>query len=65
MLLAPERAYKIDETAAAILQLVDGRRDLAEIISAIAEKYAEDRTVIAGDVEEMLLGLAAKGVLNL
>ena len=31
VLLAPERIVALDETAAAILALVDGRRNLAEI----------------------------------
>ena len=64
MLLAPERAFQIDETAAAILRLCDGSRDLAAVTGAIAETYAEDPVVIAADVEAMLADLVAKRVLE-
>ena len=65
MLLAPERAFKIDDTAAEVLKLVDGERDVAAVIVAVAEKFAEDPATIAADVEEMLADLAAKRVLDL
>jgi pyrroloquinoline quinone biosynthesis protein D len=64
MMLAPERAFRIDETAAEILKLCDGSRDFAQIVGAIAEKYAEDPNTIAADIAEMLKDLVAKRVLE-
>jgi pyrroloquinoline quinone biosynthesis protein D len=65
MLLAPERAFQIDETAAAILKLCDGTRDFPAVVAAVAETYAEDPAVIAGDIDAMLTDLANKRVLEL
>lgn len=65
MLLAPERAFQIDETAAEILKLCDGTRDLAAVTAAVAEKYAEAPATIAADIEAMLSDLANKRVLEL
>lgn len=65
MMLAPERVFRIDDTAAEILKLCDGNRTFADIVAAIAEKYAEAPEVIAADIAEMLRDLANKRVLEL
>lgn len=65
MLLAPERAFQIDETAAAILKLCDGTRAFEAVVAAVAEHYAEDPAVVAGDIDAMLTDLANKRVLEL
>ena len=65
MLLAPERAFKIDDTAAEVLKRVDGKRDLTGVIAAVAEAFSEQPETIAADVEAMLADLAAKRVLDL
>ena len=65
MLLAPERAFKIDETAAEVLKRVDGKRDLAGVIAETAAAFGEEPDTIAADVIEMLRDLAAKKVLDL
>src|SRR5262245_41590943 len=65
VLLAPERAFGLDEAAVAVVELVDGKRSVREIVDALAEKYAEDRAVIAADVGAMLGDLAAKRVIEL
>lgn len=65
MLLAPERAFQIDETAAEILKLCDGVRSVAEVVVAVAAKYQDEPAVIAADIEAMLSDLANKRVLEL
>lgn len=64
VLLAPERAFDLDDTAVAILELVDGNRSVAEIVDELAAKFQADRTMIEGDVIEMLTELAAKRILD-
>jgi len=57
LLLAPERTLKLDEIGAAILGEIDGERTLAEIIDALAARYAASRDEIAADVEGFLTAL--------
>ncbi len=63
-LLAPERIFEIDGTAAAVLQLCDGERDLAAIVAELASRYSAPATVIEKDVVAMLGDLKAKRVLD-
>ncbi|MBR0655331.1 pyrroloquinoline quinone biosynthesis peptide chaperone PqqD [Plastoroseomonas arctica] len=63
VVLGPERVFEADETALAILALIDGERSVAEIIDALAAQYAAPRSEIAGDVLEMLADLAERGVI--
>ena len=65
VVLAPERLFMLDEPAAAVLQLVDGKRSLGEIVDALAAQFDAPRTEIANDVEAMLQDLAAKGAIQL
>ena len=64
VLLAPERAFGLDDVAVAVVQLVDGQRSVSEIIDALAQRYTEDREVVAGDVVAMLDDLLAKRVIE-
>ncbi|MDQ0467109.1 pyrroloquinoline quinone biosynthesis protein D [Labrys wisconsinensis] len=64
ILLAPERAFNVDEVAAAIIGLVDGSRSVSAIIDALAERYAEKREVIEKDVVAMLDDLVVKRVVE-
>ena len=64
VLLAPERMLVPDETALAVLRLVDGARDLDAILDALAAEYAAPREEIAADVRELLAELQAKGVIT-
>jgi pyrroloquinoline quinone biosynthesis protein D len=64
VLLAPERAFDLDEIAAAVLGLVDGRRRVSEIVDELAAAYEADRGMIETDVLAMLDDLAAKRVLE-
>ena len=53
VVLYPEGMAKLNETATAILELVDGRRDAAAIISALDERFPEAGGV-GDDVLEFL-----------
>jgi len=63
-LLAPERIFEVDATAAAILQLCDGERDLESIVADLAGRYNAPAAVIEKDVVAMLSDLEAKRVLE-
>jgi pyrroloquinoline quinone biosynthesis protein D len=63
-LLAPERIFEVDGTAAAVLQLCDGERDIAAIVADLASRYNAPADVIEKDVVAMLGDLKAKRVLE-
>jgi pyrroloquinoline quinone biosynthesis protein D len=63
-LLAPERIFEVDATAAAVLELCDGERDLKAIVAELAERYNAPAGVIEKDVVAMLADLKAKRVLE-
>jgi pyrroloquinoline quinone biosynthesis protein D len=63
-LLAPERIFEVDDTAATVLELCDGERDLEGIVAALAERYTAPPAVIEKDVVAMLTDLKAKRVLE-
>ena len=63
-LLAPERIFEIDDTAATVLELCDGERDLAAIVGELAARYAAPPAVIEKDVVAMLADLKTKRVLE-
>jgi pyrroloquinoline quinone biosynthesis protein D len=56
-LLAPETVWVVNDTGAAIVQLCDGRRTVAEIESELRGRYDD---VAAGDVRRFLTDLVAK-----
>ena len=60
MLLVPEGAVRLNETAAEVLELCDGRRSVAEIAAALAERYRGSD--VSGDVQELLGGLRESGL---
>lgn len=64
MLLAPERAVRMDPIAAAILGEVDGARSFAAIVDTLAARYNAPRDVIAGDVRTLLVDLMDKRMLE-
>lgn len=64
MVMAPERMFLPDETALAVLRLVDGARDEAAIVAALAAQYAAPAEVIAADVRALLEDLRARGALT-
>ncbi|NMJ40843.1 pyrroloquinoline quinone biosynthesis peptide chaperone PqqD [Roseomonas sp. JC162] len=64
IVLAPERMFVPDDTALAILRLVDGVRDVDAIVDDLAQQYAAPRDVIATDVRAMVEDLVARGALT-
>jgi pyrroloquinoline quinone biosynthesis protein D len=65
VLLAPERAFGLDDAAVAVIELVDGRRTIDEIADILAARFDAPREVIASDIVEMLRDLAQKRVVDL
>jgi len=63
-LLAPERIFEVDATAAAVLELCDGERELTAIVAELAARYNAPKDVIEKDVVAMLGDLEAKRVLE-
>ncbi len=64
VLLAPERAFDLDETAATVLELVDGRRSIEQIVDELAARFDADRAVIETDILEMLTELVGKRIVE-
>ena len=65
VLLAPERALRLDEPGLAVLREVDGRRTVAEIASALAGRYGAPDEVVLKDATAFLAGLWARRVVDL
>ena len=57
VLLAPERALKLDQIGTAILDEVDGERSFGEIVDRLAAKYGAPRAQIAEDAGKFLASL--------
>ncbi len=64
VLLAPERAFALDDVAFAVVELIDGTRTTGDIVDALAARYQAAREVIAADVVAMLDDLVAKRVIE-
>jgi pyrroloquinoline quinone biosynthesis protein D len=60
LLLVPEGAVRLNETAAHVLELCDGERSLEEIAAALSKRYSG--ADVSDDVREMLAGLAGHGL---
>lgn len=59
-LLVPEGAVRLNETAAQVLELCDGRRSLEEIAAALSQRYSG--ADITDDVRELLGGMVEHGL---
>ncbi len=57
VLLAPERAVKLDQVGHAILSEVDGERSLQAIAACLSEKYQAPLDQVAKDTETFLSSL--------
>ena len=60
LLLIPEGAVRLNETAAQVLELCDGERSADDIAAALSERYGG--ADVADDVRELLDGMAQKGL---
>ena len=61
VLLYPEGAVLLNETGAAVLELVDGKRTVAEIASILGERYQTD---VSSDVAEYLSTLEERELIQ-
>ncbi|HEY8106832.1 MAG TPA: pyrroloquinoline quinone biosynthesis peptide chaperone PqqD [Gemmatimonadales bacterium] len=61
ILLYPEGAVLLNDTGAAVLELVDGKRTLTEIARVLGERYQTD---VTADVTEYLSGLAERELIQ-
>jgi pyrroloquinoline quinone biosynthesis protein D len=64
VVLAPERLLLPDDLSVEILQMVDGKNRLDDIVDALMVKFSAQREEILGDVASLLQDLADKGVLT-
>lgn len=62
LMMLPESVVVLNETAAAVLNLCDGRRTLDGIVTALGEEY--DGVEVA-DVEDLLRDLANQHLVEL
>jgi pyrroloquinoline quinone biosynthesis protein D len=60
LLLVPEGAVRLNETAAHVLELCDGERSLKQVAAALSERYAG--ADVTEDVRELLGGMVAHGL---
>jgi len=60
LLLIPEGAVRLNETAARVLELCDGERSPEEIATALSVRYSG--ADVGDDVSELLEGLTAHGL---
>ena len=61
VLLYPEGTVLLNDTGAAILELCDGRRSVAEIAGVLQERYGSD---VTADVITYLSGLAERELIR-
>lgn len=61
VLLIPEGAVKLNPTAAAAVELLDGARSSADIAKELTQRFAGQEGSIAADVEALLRRLARRG----
>jgi len=64
VLLAPERAVKLDQVGHAILSEVDGERSLAEIVAELVRKFQAPQEQIAKDTRGFLSALMDRRMLE-
>ena len=60
LLLVPEGAVRLNETAAQVLELCDGDRSVEEIAAALSDRYAG--ADVADDVRELIGGMRERGL---
>jgi pyrroloquinoline quinone biosynthesis protein D len=64
VLLCPERVILLDEIANAIVELCDGRNDIAAISAALAARYGEAPALVEADVIGFVEELVSKGLVT-
>lgn len=65
MLVFPEAALLLNETAAAILKLCDGERTMEQIVDVLAQQFVgADHQMIADEVTDLLTRVRTRGLLE-
>ena len=64
VLLAPERAFNVDANAVAVLELMDGRRSIADIAADLAMRFNAESGTVQRDVARMINDLIDKRVVE-
>jgi PqqA peptide cyclase len=64
VLLSPERGLRLNPTAAAIVALCDGTRELDAIVDELHARHGADRARVASDVLALLTDLHARALLE-
>lgn len=64
MLLHPEGAVELSETADAIVQLCDGARPVEGIVAALAAEFEVDPGLLRDDVYACIDGLIERGLIE-
>ncbi|MGE4172905.1 MAG: pyrroloquinoline quinone biosynthesis protein PqqE [Methylocystis sp.] len=64
VILAPERAYELDQIGLIVLRAIDGATRVADLCASLAQQYAAPLDVITRDVAALLQGLADKRLLR-
>ena len=60
LLLVPEGAVRLNETAAQVLELCDGERSLDDIVGALSARYGG--ADLRADVHELVGAMAQRGL---
>ena len=59
---APERVFELDEIAAEVMQLIDGKSSIIHIVDILVKKFkGASKDVVKKDVLSLLQPLAEKG----
>jgi pyrroloquinoline quinone biosynthesis protein D len=64
MLLVPEGIVRLNDSAAATLELVDGTRTLTAIVDALCVRYAVPREEASRDVDDLIERLSRRGYVD-
>jgi pyrroloquinoline quinone biosynthesis protein E len=65
VLLSPERGLRLSATAAAVVGLCDGQRDLASLVNVLVAQFGGvDRARVDADVRVLLTDLRARGLID-
>ncbi len=64
MLLVPEGALVLNDSAAGALELVDGERTLAEIVAAVVDRFEVSEQRARDDLLELFGRLEERGFLQ-
>jgi pyrroloquinoline quinone biosynthesis protein D len=61
VLLVPEGAVRLNQTAAEVLEMCDGERSLDDIVGALSERY--DDAELGDDVRGLVHAMTERGLL--